>query len=49
MAEFNDIYFKIDSNIVNNGFWQADFSRKKVLIDNGLRLYAIEKLREVNS
>ena len=48
MREFNDIYFKVDSRIVVQGFWQASIVEKKSLIDKELKLYALEKLREVN-
>jgi len=48
MGEFNDIYFKVDSRIVEQGFWQASIVEKKALIDKELKLYALEKLREVN-
>lgn len=48
MIEFNDIYFKVDSIIVEEGFWHADIVEKKNLIDKGLRLYAIEKLKTIN-
>ena len=48
MIEFNDIYFKVDSKIVEEGFWHADIVEKKNLIDKELRLYAIEKLKMIN-
>jgi len=43
----NDIYFKVDSNIVNNGFWQVDIQGKKELIDKELKKYIISKLNEL--
>lgn len=43
----NDIYFKVDSNIVNNGFWQIDIQEKKELIDQALKKYIISKLNDL--
>lgn len=48
MEAFNDIYFKVDSRIVEQGFWQVSTEEKKSLIDKELKLYALEKLRAVN-
>ena len=47
MVSINDIYFKIDSSIVPQGFWEANTEAKKKLIDNELKKYIIDKIQEL--
>ncbi|MEG2232595.1 MAG: hypothetical protein RRY16_01325 [Bacilli bacterium] len=48
MVSINDIYFKMDSNIVSQGFWNTDIEGKKELIDKELKKYLTSKIQEVN-
>lgn len=48
MFLLNDIYYKVDSSIVEQGFWQASITEKKALVDKELKKYAISKLQELN-
>lgn len=48
MIRTNDIYYKIDSKIVENGFWSVDVNGKKELIDIELKNYIISKILELN-
>jgi hypothetical protein len=47
MINTKDIYFKIDSKIVNRGFWEKNIHEKKKLIDEELKQYIVLKLQEV--
>lgn len=44
MREFNDVYFKVDSEIVQNGFWEEDIKGKGGLVEDGLKKYILEKI-----
>lgn len=46
MVLTNDIYFKIDSNIVSQNFWGISIEEKKRLIDLELKKYIISKIQE---
>jgi len=48
MIRTNDIYYTIDSNIVEKGFWEVDTDEKKELIDKELRQYIISKINETS-
>lgn len=47
MNSFKDIYFKIDINLIRQGFWESDIAIKKNLIDIELRKYIITKIQEL--
>ncbi len=48
MPRLNDIYYRVDREIVENGFWEADNEGKKTLIDTALKHFVIEKIEECN-
>ncbi|MEG1310152.1 MAG: hypothetical protein RSD06_04680 [Bacilli bacterium] len=48
MISINDIYSKMDSNIILQGFWDKDIEVKKKLIDNELKKYITSKIQGVN-
>ena len=48
MISTSDIYFRIDSNLVCQNFWQNDIEEKKRLIDSELKKYIISKIQELN-
>lgn len=43
-----DIYYKVDSSIVNQGFWQKDVEGKKSLIEQELKNYILFKIAEID-
>lgn len=47
MIRMNDIYFKVDSKIVERGYNLVDVTRKLELVDEELKNYAIEKINEL--
>lgn len=49
MIKTSDIYYKVDSKIVENDFWNVDINGKKELIDIELKNYMISKILELNS
>ena len=46
-VDTSDIYFRIDSEIVDKGFWTADVKTKKSLIANGLYNFTMLKMKEL--
>lgn len=48
MLEMRDIYSKVDSNVVKNGFWQKDIEGKKTLIQQELKRYTASKIAELD-
>ncbi|MEG1495088.1 MAG: hypothetical protein RSA48_03710 [Bacilli bacterium] len=44
----NDIYIKVDNEIVKKGFWEQDLSGKKALVIEGLTTYTLNKMAELN-
>ncbi len=44
MINMSDIYYKVDSYIVKNGYWEKDNIEKQELIEEGLTLYLTEKI-----
>lgn len=49
MVLTNDIYFKVDSSIVNRDFWEVNIEEKKQLIDSELKKYIILKIKELGN
>lgn len=43
----NDIYIKVDSEIVEKGFWTADTESKKLLIEAGITKFSILKMKQL--
>lgn len=48
MIRMNDIYFKVDSKIVKDGYNTVDIPQKLNLVDQGLKEYALDKIREIS-
>lgn len=49
MVYINDIYSRMDSMIVSQGFWETeDVETKKFIIDRELKNYLISKIQEVS-
>lgn len=48
MLMMKDVQYKIDSYIVENGFFEADNTGKKELVETGIKKYMIEKIGESN-
>lgn len=48
MVLFNDIYYLVDSKIVEKGYWQLSIEEQKALVTAELKLYLINKLRDVS-
>lgn len=48
MISINDIYFKMNSSILSQGFFEANIEKKKMLIDLELKKYIISKIQETN-
>jgi len=44
MISITDIYHTIDSNLVEQNFWESNFKQKKKLLDDELKKYIISKL-----
>ena len=44
----NDIYYKIDSNLLEQSFWELNIKEKKKLIDEELKKYIILKINTLN-
>lgn len=49
MLNTRDIYFKVDTQIVEKGFWTIDDISKKQLVEDELKNYTIDKLKQVFS
>lgn len=49
MVTITDIYYQIDSKIMEQGFYEGDIARKKQLIDENLKEYIGSKIAELNS
>ena len=47
MISITDIYFRVDSSIVAQGFWEINITEKKKLIDTELKKYIVSKLQEL--
>jgi len=47
MILLNDIYFKLDSGIVSQDFWELGIDEKKNLIDRELKNYLHDKIYEI--
>ena len=48
MLMMKDIQYKVDSYIVDNGFFEEDSSGKKKLVETGIKKYMIDKICETN-
>lgn len=48
MLMMKDIQYKVDTYIVENGFFEADNSGKKELIEAGMKKYMINKICDTN-
>jgi len=49
MISINDLYYKLDSGIVDRGFWKVNIDEKKQLIDSELKKYITFKLKELGN
>jgi len=49
MIFIRDIYYKVDSELVQQNFWKLDIEQKKKLIDSELKKYIVSKLKELDS
>lgn len=49
MPRLDDIYYKVDSEIVANDWHEADNEEKKILLDNALKKFMCEKITEFDS
>lgn len=47
MQKMTDIYYKVDSKIVKQDFWNLSIEEKKQIIDQELKKYAILKINEI--
>lgn len=45
----NDIQYRVDSYIVENGYRRADNNSKKRLVETGMKKYMLEKIGEIDS
>lgn len=48
MLEMKDVQYKVDTYIVENGYYHADNTRKKHLVETGMKKYMIEKISEID-
>lgn len=47
MNSFQDIYYNVDSRIVEKGFWNLNINGKKELVDNELKRYMGKKVEDI--
>lgn len=45
----NDMQYRVDSYIVENGYRRADNNSKKRLVETGMKKYMLEKISEIDS
>jgi len=48
MLEMKDIYYIIDSSLMEQNFWNLDIEEKKILIEQELKKYIISKINEID-
>ena len=49
MVIMNDIFYRVDTYIIENGFCETDIDGKKQLIQEGLKKYLVGKVAEFDS
>ena len=47
MVRLDDIYFKVDTELIKNNYWLVDITEKKKLVNEELKKYAISKINEL--
>lgn len=48
MINMRDIYYRVDTRIVEQGFWNEDMEGKKSLVERELKRYATSKIMEID-
>lgn len=49
MIDINDIYIRMDNELLKEDYWDLNMDDKKELIDKALKKYIIFKINEINS